>query len=163
MAPTLATACAALPPEGALLAWGGPALRRLACVLDNPGFVREPAGGALSSAAVPRAGLWPAAPPLCRCVKCTTNRFLTAWRVLYGNGRLCSCLVSRPRSLIASLPCSQPWRLACTAQRHKGGARRAGDSCGAVHAKCQGVHSTRVRSPGFDSNTTISREKLQRI
>jgi hypothetical protein len=30
MAPTLATACAALPPEGALLAWGGPALRRLA-------------------------------------------------------------------------------------------------------------------------------------
>ncbi len=27
--PTLATACAALPPEGALLAWGGPALRRI--------------------------------------------------------------------------------------------------------------------------------------
>jgi general secretion pathway protein H len=30
VAPTLATACAALPPEGALLAWGGPALRRVA-------------------------------------------------------------------------------------------------------------------------------------
>jgi biopolymer transport protein TolQ len=28
MAPTLATACAAQPPEGAGLAWGGPALRR---------------------------------------------------------------------------------------------------------------------------------------
>jgi general secretion pathway protein H len=29
IAPTLATACAALPPEGAGLAWGGPALRPL--------------------------------------------------------------------------------------------------------------------------------------
>jgi glutathione S-transferase len=27
-APTLATSCASLPPEGATLAWGGPALRR---------------------------------------------------------------------------------------------------------------------------------------
>ena len=29
MTPTLATACTALPPEGAGLAWGGPALRLL--------------------------------------------------------------------------------------------------------------------------------------
>ena len=29
MTPTLATACAALPPEGAGLAWGGPALAAL--------------------------------------------------------------------------------------------------------------------------------------
>jgi len=27
MAPTLFTSCKALPPEGAVLAWGGPALR----------------------------------------------------------------------------------------------------------------------------------------
>ncbi len=26
-APTLVTSCTALPPEGAVLAWGGPALR----------------------------------------------------------------------------------------------------------------------------------------
>jgi hypothetical protein len=30
----------------------------------------------------------------------------------------------------------------CTAQRHKGGARRAEDSREAVHTKCQGEHST---------------------
>jgi general secretion pathway protein H len=29
IAPTLVTACTALPPEGALLAWGGPARRRI--------------------------------------------------------------------------------------------------------------------------------------
>jgi hypothetical protein len=29
MAPTLFTSCNALPPEGAELAWGGPALRSL--------------------------------------------------------------------------------------------------------------------------------------
>ena len=33
MAPTLATACAALPPGGAGLAWGGPALRLMAPTL----------------------------------------------------------------------------------------------------------------------------------
>ena len=33
MTPTLATACAALPPEGAGLAWGGPALRPMAPTL----------------------------------------------------------------------------------------------------------------------------------
>ena len=30
MAPTLFTSCNALPPEGAVLAWGGPARRTLA-------------------------------------------------------------------------------------------------------------------------------------
>ena len=38
IAPTLATACAALPPMGALLAWGGPALRRITPTL---GVVRK--------------------------------------------------------------------------------------------------------------------------
>jgi general secretion pathway protein H len=36
--PTLATSCAALPPEGARLAWGGPALRRPAASLLRSGF-----------------------------------------------------------------------------------------------------------------------------
>ena len=44
IAPTLATACAALPPEGAGLAWGGPALRPVAPTL------------ATSCAALPREG-----------------------------------------------------------------------------------------------------------
>jgi len=38
MAPTLVTACTALPPEGAGLAWGGPALRPLwphPCIFSN--------------------------------------------------------------------------------------------------------------------------------
>ena len=33
MAPTLVTLCTALPPKGAVLAWGGPALRTLAPTL----------------------------------------------------------------------------------------------------------------------------------
>ncbi len=39
-------------------------------------------------------------------------------------------------------PSTQLWCLVCTAQRHKGGARRAGDSRGAVHTKCQSEHRT---------------------
>jgi hypothetical protein len=39
-------------------------------------------------------------------------------------------------------PCSQPWRVVWTVQRHKAGGRRPGDSRGAVHAKRQGVLST---------------------
>ena len=46
MAPTLATSCASLPPGGAGLAWGGPALRPMA-----PAFAIArtalPPGGAL--------------------------------------------------------------------------------------------------------------------
>ena len=44
MAPTLATACAALPPEGAGLAWGGPALRPLA---PEPAQDRPAGGGGM--------------------------------------------------------------------------------------------------------------------
>ena len=33
MTPTLATACASLPPEGAVSAWGGPAPKRMASTL----------------------------------------------------------------------------------------------------------------------------------
>jgi hypothetical protein len=43
------------------------------------GFVRDQVGGALSSAAVPRAGLGPATPPLCRCAECTTDLILRVW------------------------------------------------------------------------------------
>jgi hypothetical protein len=64
--PTLATACAALPPEGALAPWGGPAARRITPTLATARVVQEQVGGALSCAAVPRAGLGPATPPLCR-------------------------------------------------------------------------------------------------
>jgi hypothetical protein len=47
-------------------------------------------------------------------------------------------------------PYSQLWRLVWTAQRHKGGARRAEDSRGVVHAKRQSEHRPRVRLPVFE-------------
>ncbi|SFU50064.1 glutamate-ammonia-ligase adenylyltransferase/molybdopterin synthase catalytic subunit [Polaromonas sp. YR568] len=34
-APTLFTSCNALPPEGAVLAWGGPALRTVALPAED--------------------------------------------------------------------------------------------------------------------------------
>jgi hypothetical protein len=40
---------------------------------------------------------------------------------------------------------TQLWRLVWTAQRHQGGARRAEDSRGAVHTKCQSEHRTRAQ------------------
>jgi hypothetical protein len=40
---------------------------------------RDQVDGALSSAAVPRGGLWPPTPPLCRCAKCTVDLILQAW------------------------------------------------------------------------------------
>ena len=45
MAPTLATASAALPPEGSGLAWGGPALRPLAPRLDASDAVQSTSQG----------------------------------------------------------------------------------------------------------------------
>ncbi len=47
LAPTLATSCAALPPEGggAGLAWGGPALAAVAPTLDSPCAALPPGGG----------------------------------------------------------------------------------------------------------------------
>ena len=57
MAPTLFTACHALPPEGAGLAWGGPALRPMAPTLSaarlsrycgrNAGTLATPALGGM--------------------------------------------------------------------------------------------------------------------
>jgi hypothetical protein len=89
-------------------------------------LVRELAGGVLSCAAVLRGGLGPPTPPLCRYAEYTACQLLHTWSPIHR------CY---PNQLF-----TQPWRLVCTAQRHKGGARRAEDSRGAVHAKCQGVH-----------------------
>jgi hypothetical protein len=52
-------------------------------VLAAFAFVWEQIGGALSSAAVPRVGLGPTTPPLCRYAKCTADLILPAWRVLH--------------------------------------------------------------------------------
>ncbi|WP_296918381.1 alpha/beta fold hydrolase [Polaromonas sp.] len=48
VAPTLATACAALPPEGAGLAWGGPALRPDAPTLATACAALPPEGAGLA-------------------------------------------------------------------------------------------------------------------
>jgi hypothetical protein len=42
-------------------------------------FVRDQVGGALSSAAVPRCGLGPRPPPLCRCAEYTIDLILRVW------------------------------------------------------------------------------------
>ncbi len=48
MAPTLFTSCNALPPEGAGLAWGGPALRPLAPTLVASRTALPPEGAGLA-------------------------------------------------------------------------------------------------------------------
>ena len=61
-------------------------------------------------------------------------------------------------------PTTQLWRLVCTAQRHKGGARRAGDSRAAMYTKlrerAQHMPSLTVPSDGacteLDSIPTLS-------
>jgi hypothetical protein len=42
-------------------------------------LVRELADGVLSSAAVPRCGLGPLPPPLCRCAEYTADQLLRTW------------------------------------------------------------------------------------
>jgi hypothetical protein len=44
-------------------------------------FVRDQVGGALSYAAVPRGGLGPPTPPLCRYAECTADLILQGWRM----------------------------------------------------------------------------------
>jgi hypothetical protein len=125
-------------------------------------LVREPADGVLSSAAVPRCGLGPQPPPLCRCAEYTIGQLLETWQMhhrsvpnhtfrWHDHSAINTALQGHDRST-PNHTLSQPWRLVCTAQRHKGGGRRPGDSRGAVHAKCQGVHSTSARavSPPFE-------------
>ena len=51
---------------------------------------------------------------------------------------------------------TQLWRLVCTAQRHQGGARRAGDSREAVHTMCQSEHSTELESAQPPDSKPIS-------
>ena len=51
-----------------------------AAVLENcAGLVPEQADGVLSSAAVPRVGLGPTPPPLCRCAEYTANQLSQTW------------------------------------------------------------------------------------
>jgi hypothetical protein len=105
--------------------------------------VRDQVGGALSSAAVPRVCLGQTALPLCRCAKCITDLILRVWWACLLTRidlkRRASTLQEFDRAPYPTI--TQPWHLVCTAQRHKGGGRRPGDSRGAVHTKCQGEHS----------------------
>jgi hypothetical protein len=52
-------------------------------------FVRDHADGALSSAAVPRCGLGPLPPPLCRCAERTAGLILQAWWMFSQCARPC--------------------------------------------------------------------------
>ena len=48
MAPTLVTACTTLPPEGAVLVWGGPARRTLAPPLVTVCTTLPPEGAGIA-------------------------------------------------------------------------------------------------------------------
>jgi hypothetical protein len=50
-------------------------------------LVRDQVGGALSCAAVPRGGLGPPTPPLCRYAECTTDLISHRWREFHRWGR----------------------------------------------------------------------------
>jgi hypothetical protein len=52
---------------------------------------RDTADGALSSAAVPRCGLGPLPPPLCRYAECTADSVLRQWPV--GKRNACNFAV----------------------------------------------------------------------
>jgi hypothetical protein len=52
---------------------------------DCASFVREPTDGVLSSAAVPRCGLRPLPPPLCRCAEYTADQLSRTWRAYLLN------------------------------------------------------------------------------
>jgi hypothetical protein len=57
MAPTLATSCASLPPEGAVLAWGGPALLLMAPALVASRTALPPEGAECRGSEPADAGL----------------------------------------------------------------------------------------------------------
>jgi hypothetical protein len=57
----------------------------------------------------------------------------------------CSREVVGDQTLRPNHPTTQLWHLAWTAQRHQGGARRAEDSRGADHAKCQSEHRKELK------------------
>jgi hypothetical protein len=69
---------------------------------DLVAFVRDQVGGALSYAAVPRVGLGPTPPPLCRYAECTTDLILQRGRV---RQRLRDVVLPTWRGL---LNCSKP-------------------------------------------------------
>ena len=66
------------------LSLGSASRDQVAASRDAVHASRDQAGGALSSAAVPRGGLGPPAPPLCRCAERTTDLILTRWWQLRG-------------------------------------------------------------------------------
>ena len=119
-------------------------------------FVLERADGVLSSAAVLRGCLGQPTPPLCRCAEYTASPLLPMWPVSRCRAIPNHNFSAWSVSSVARPSFSQPWHLACTAQRHKGGGRRPGDSRGAVHAKCQGEHRQSARLPAFAKKQTRS-------
>jgi hypothetical protein len=92
-----------------------------------PTFVRDQDDGALSSAAVPRFGLWPDAPPLCRYAERTAVLIWEPWRVF------CRDRPNHASVVEVFLPAVQtrPIRQACQAppQTH--------------HTKCMGIKPLR--------------------
>jgi hypothetical protein len=103
---------------------------------------RELADGVLSSAAVLRGRLGRPTPPLCRCAEYPIDQLLPVWRVFQRAASSLILVYQGGDCSSAAYPSySQPWRLVCTAQRHKGGGRRPGDSCEAVHTKRRGGYS----------------------
>ena len=108
-------------------------------------FVREQADGVLSSAAVPRAGLWPATPPLCRCAEYTADQLLRKRLAIYRvapNIPACSfCEVGGDQLMCPNQTSTQPWRLVCTPSARASTEIRRNN-------KRQSEHSLYVRTTG---------------
>jgi hypothetical protein len=104
-------------------------------------FVRELADGVLSSAAVPRGGLWPPPPPLCRCAEYTADQLSHTWWAIH---RVAPTIPVRSYGAW----CARRSGI----KEEPEGPRREAPPPGAVHTKCQSEHSTSVGSTTALSN-----------
>jgi hypothetical protein len=119
---------------------------------------RDQAGGALSSAAVPRGGLGPPAPPLCRCAERTTDliskrRWLSNGRTpaVSGAGKVAD--IQPPRTHHGRRPGAWgDWRSGikeeAAALGRNGGQPRSQSPQVPGHTKAQAAGCTQVYEPG---------------
>jgi hypothetical protein len=121
------------------------------CPWFGLGFVRDQADGALSSAAVPRAGLGPATPPLCRCAKCTIGLILRSGvrtsattKPVRSSGAWCgrrsgikeeAAAISRPGGQPRSRPHQVPGRAQYKSSRVGPPCRQAQQFCKQAHTQ----------------------------
>jgi hypothetical protein len=121
-----------------------PTVTLATALLSRATTSRYQAAAALSSAAVPRVGLGPTTPPLCRCAERTTDLILQAPRAIPSPFIIPAPPVIPAKAGIQS--CRTPTLFAAPALGVSGVAASRkeavgrGDSRVATHPKCRGVH-----------------------